>query len=269
MLSANDWQQIIAFIDERDPGFRGRIRGATPERIQELQAIHAAKLPRAYVDFLELMGEDHGGFELSWAHYSTVQELLLHKVMPPGGPTSYPQSRFIRIAGLKEEHEDDASGWGDYYLDLQRGERDDPVMIDHEFFDPYVDAPEVGSVVVERFTDRVQLRAYADYEQLNNAHQYALNLHFSTPKIAAGWQQLLRLFRWMGWQACLPGSEGTWFGQHTDPVSLEAEIYNDTCVCILAGSNDRRRVLALIEEIKDEFPTQNNGGKWFIGGDKV
>ena len=76
MLNAQDWQKIIDFIDERDPGFRGRIRGATAERIAQLQAIHVAKLPRAYVDFLGLMGEDHGGFEFSWEHYSTIDEQI-------------------------------------------------------------------------------------------------------------------------------------------------------------------------------------------------
>lgn len=266
MLSSDDWRQIIDFIDERDPGFRTRIRGASRERVAELQAIHTAKLPRAYVDFLSLLGEDHGGFELSWAHYSTIGELLEHNIMPLDAPLSYPRSRFVWIAGMKDEYEDDASGWGDYYLDLTRGEREDPTLIDHEFFEPYTEAPEIGHVIGLRFTDYIQKRVYADYEMDSKLYQYRVSLSFSVKEATAVWKQLHRLFRWMKWRSCLPGSDNTWFGLHAEPGSLEA-IRGDGMIHLHIGANDRKRVLTIAEEIEDEFPTRTVGGSWFKDGD--
>ena len=266
MLNAQDWQKIIDFIDERDPGFRGRIRGATAERIAQLQAIHVAKLPRAYVDFLALMGEDHGGFEFSWEHYSTIDELLANGTPTGDSQLPYPETRFLWIAGQKNEEDD--SYWGDLYLDMKDGDRDDPPVIAHDFYDEDPDEPGPESILALRFTDLIQSNAYANYERIKNMYQYWFSLQFSKKKTATVWLQLRELLQTMEWRECLPGSDSTWFGQHAEPLSLDVKMNHRGMIRILVGANDRKRVLSVVEELEDEFPTMANPGNWFVDRDE-
>ncbi|NVB38659.1 SMI1/KNR4 family protein [Pseudenhygromyxa sp. WMMC2535] len=266
MLTAKDWQHIINFIDERAPGFGARIRGASSERIAELQAIHLAKLPQAYVDFLSLMGENHGGFELSWERYSTISELIFNSTSPRGWRPDHPEPRFVWIAGQKNE--EDESYWGDLYLDLELGAREDPPVVARDFSeqDPALLDPEV--VFALSFTDFVQSTAYSDYEQVKNMYQYELPLSFSKKKHELTWFNLRASLRALGWRECLPGSENTWFGEHDDPISLDAESTRLGMIRLLIGANDRKLVLSMAEEIKDDFPTIASPGEWFIDRDE-
>lgn len=268
MLSSADWQRVLEFIDAREPGFRGRLRGATPERIAELQGIHMAKLPQAYVDFLSLMGEDHGSFELSWEHYSTVEPLLLNGTAPEGWRQPYPEMRYLWIAG--QEHEDNESCWGDLYLDLEGADADDPPVLIHDFFDDeHREAPGAESVLALRFSDLIQSNAYADYEQVRHAYQYWFSLSFSKKKSEAVWERLREVLRSMGWCECLPGSESTWFGQHEQPISLDVKSTRAGQLRLLVGGSERKPILSIAEEIADAFPRQANPGKWFAERDEA
>lgn len=120
------WQFLVDFIARRDPEFPRRIRGAAPREIAALERRHGVGLPRAYEGFLLTFGKDAGGFELSSERYTDIQALLEVASEPRVSDRrpSYPQSRFLWIGG--QVNVSDESYWGDPYLDLERGDRDDP-----------------------------------------------------------------------------------------------------------------------------------------------
>jgi len=53
--------ELIEYLDSLQPGFRGRISGASPAAIAELERLAERRLPPIQREFLTLMGEDLGG----------------------------------------------------------------------------------------------------------------------------------------------------------------------------------------------------------------
>ena len=148
------------------------------------------------------------------------------------------------------------------------GDRDDPPVIAHDFYDEEPDEPGPESILALRFTDLIQSNAYANYERIKNMYQYWFSLQFSKKKTAAVWLQLRELLQTMEWRECLPGSDSTWFGQHAEPLSLDVKMNHRGMIRILVGANDRKRVLSVVEELEDEFPTMANPGNWFVDRDE-
>ena len=54
----------------------------------------------------------------------------------------------------------------------------------------------------------------------------------------------------------------------TSSISLDAKTKRLGRIRILVGANDRKRVLMVVEELKDAFPRQATPGNWFVDRDK-
>lgn len=210
-----DWRSIIQFIEVRDPGFTARRHGATAEQIAALQRLHPVALPHAYTSYLAAFGEDDGGFTLSPERFTSVGALLDEAHAPreselrPG----YPADRFIRIGGQLDERDD--SYWGDLYLDLAAGDRDDPPLLAHEFIEPYDPADE-PFVVSPRFSEYVQRRAFAVYEESRRPFAVTVSLGFAARRLTQRWAEVQVLLQKAGFQAALPGGPMLWIGTRTD-----------------------------------------------------
>ncbi|WP_434419391.1 SMI1/KNR4 family protein [Nannocystis pusilla] len=117
---------ILAFLDARVPELRSQLRGATSEDIDELAELCGRPLPREYAEFLQVMGGSTGSFQALPVADCRASELWPHLLATP---PSYPNDRFFKV-GLD-------LGIGrdirlDWFLDLQRGDPDDPPVVTFE-----------------------------------------------------------------------------------------------------------------------------------------
>lgn len=83
--------RVIEYACRWDASFAGRIRGATPAEIAELEDAMREPVPLVYRAFLEVMGNDHGGLNFSFGGESKVHELIaFHRACLATGEASRP-----------------------------------------------------------------------------------------------------------------------------------------------------------------------------------
>jgi hypothetical protein len=84
---------FVAYATTLDPGFSRRIRGASPETIDVLEALAGAALPASYRAFLAAMGDEDGGLDLTFGGSTRVADVVAFYrkyvvsgriVLPPG-----------------------------------------------------------------------------------------------------------------------------------------------------------------------------------------
>lgn len=207
-----DWQALTDFITRRDPAFRKHIRGALPSEIAEFQMLSGvAALPRVYVDYLRMFGADSNGFPLSAERYTDIGTLL--EVARQGAAAArqptYPRTRFIWIGG---QHDlSDETYWGDFYLDLSRGDRDDPGLVAHEFEEPY-DSKVEPYLLDTRFSQFVQRQAFLSYEWPCYLAHRRLTMGFAATQLDAAFAATAQLLQRAGVKQALPGGPSLWIG---------------------------------------------------------
>ncbi|MFZ6184207.1 SMI1/KNR4 family protein [Nannocystis pusilla] len=146
---------ILAFLDARVPELRAELRGATPEDIDELAELCPRPLPRAYVEFLQAMGGSSGSFSALPVADCRAAELWPHLLATP---PSYPADRFLKIGidlGIGRDIR------RDWFLDLRRGDPDDPPLVTFEDEGDPADFVEARAHVVARsWTAMLQRQAF-------------------------------------------------------------------------------------------------------------
>lgn len=139
---------IIDFIDARLPGFAGAIKGSATEFIEELQTRTSKPLPRLYVEFLRMMGDDSSVFPVFPGHVWSTAALI--DCWPGDECVAYDKSRYFKIS--LNAGGSSALSHEDYFLDLARSDGEDAPIVSFE--DPSEDgipgeelANEVGAAI--------------------------------------------------------------------------------------------------------------------------
>lgn len=146
---------ILAFLAARVPELRAQLRGASPEDIDELAEQCPRPLPRAYLEFLQAMGRSCGEFSPLPVADCRAAELWPHLVATP---PSYPAGRFLKVGidlGIGRDLR------RDWFLDLRRGDPDDPPLVTFEDEGDPADFVEARVHVVARsWTAMLQRQAF-------------------------------------------------------------------------------------------------------------
>lgn len=89
-------EELIAFIEDRAEGFRGRIRPIAPGLLSELEGVAQRPLPNLYREYLMHMGGDPA--ELRRPRWDLSPRAILHHTQIDEG---YPKPRFV-LMGLHQ-----------------------------------------------------------------------------------------------------------------------------------------------------------------------
>ncbi|MDC0721495.1 SMI1/KNR4 family protein [Nannocystis bainbridge] len=146
---------IFAFLVARVPDLRAQVRGATSGDIERLAELSPRPLPRAYVEFLRAMGGSTGSFSALPVADCRAAELWPHLLSTP---PSYPTDRFLKVGidlGIGRDIRED------WFLDLQRGDPDDPPVVSFEDEgDPDAFREARAHVVARSWTGMLQRHAF-------------------------------------------------------------------------------------------------------------
>lgn len=111
-------REFIDYVSRFNPGFSQAIVGATSPDIARLEQLAGVALPRSYRVFLEAMGRGIGNLKV----YSA--DLAIHRAIEfYEEGEGIPPSRYLYIA------EDTEMDYEDYFLDLESGDRDNPIVV--------------------------------------------------------------------------------------------------------------------------------------------
>lgn len=152
------FSKILAFLEARAPGLSAERRGAHPDDIAALAAACPRPLPRAYLEYLQAMGGSSGSFQALPVADCRAAALWPHILATP---PSYPDDRYFKI-GLD-------LGIGrdirlDWFLDLKRGDPDDPPVVTFEDEGDRADFVEARVHLVARsWTAMLQARAFLSF----------------------------------------------------------------------------------------------------------
>ncbi len=252
-----DWDRVIQFIEDRETGFRAGLRGASVGQLEALEVLNQAPLPAVYAEFLDHLGGE-GDFELSWEHHCSAASLLEVWNPSPGEVPQlpYPVGDFIWIGGQLDEL--DETYWGDLYLDMRGGDRDDPPVIADHFEDRY-DPHAARHLVAPRFSEYVQIQAFRSYEGERRSCKLALRSALGPEdgrreEVAdARWSAILRVLVLAGLEAALPGGPNLWVGSRAQDLALRLERLPHSIMAYIVGS-DRIALSQLAEVIEDGAP---------------
>lgn len=145
-----NWERALAFINAADPAFSGLIKGVPPADIAAAEAGCGIRLPRAYREFVLLMGADSGRFSATTA----TQTHQFYEVMALLPDEDYPLDRYFRISFASD---DSLISPPDYFLDLSRSDGEDAPLVTFEgggSFNPD-DVRETGFTFGEQVTERI------------------------------------------------------------------------------------------------------------------
>jgi len=121
---------IIEFIENRDPQFASRIRGASESEIMALEEAGGFHFSPTYRRFLERMGRDMGGLHIGPADFSISAMMKYRKWMPAKDPATF---RMIGRATGEPPY--------DYYLWETQDAKNEPVERLVSFTAIQADAP--------------------------------------------------------------------------------------------------------------------------------
>jgi hypothetical protein len=241
----------VQFIDERVPGFRQRIRGASAATLAELQGFTSRPLPRAYARFLALMGEDSAEFDLFPGFRYGASQLVASRRRVES--TAYPSDRYFKIA---MQAPGPAEFFTDVFLDLQRGDGEDAPLVSFE--------DQSGGVMGHSyqpsdmrlgFVHHVRRSAFIDYEL--RALPEKVHLGFYSERSDAGtdrtWESLLGILGRLELDQPL-GTGAMWWCGCSARLSLMAEGSADAGVTVAMAHVDRDSLRRMTELLSDHLP---------------
>lgn len=115
-------QSFIPFANALEPGFSGRIEGATTQEIQDFEKLVGQALPPHYRAFLTAMGHATGGLRLAWECDTDVREVMdfYREEMETGMLALPPDCILIGVGGIITE---------EVGLDMAANDEDPPVIL--------------------------------------------------------------------------------------------------------------------------------------------
>ena len=168
---------LFSYLDESDPDFRSRVRGASVDEIRQLECAMGVPLPQVHLEYLRAMGLNDGGlFESDRARTDVSTLLMLIEDIREQNP-SVDFARFIPIA-LGDVYE----GWAL----LKNGIELPVVLIDHSQPDGYVagNLPKLAfqtafSLRTKAIAHQISVRVPYDDLQLTRLSERVAELGFS------------------------------------------------------------------------------------------
>lgn len=152
------FSQILAFLVARAPDLRAELRGAHPDDLAELAEVCPRPLPAAYLEFLRAMGGSSGSFQPLPVADCRAASLWPHILATS---PSYPEDRFFKVGLDLGIGRDILQDW---FLDLQRGDPDDPPVVRFEDEgDPAEFVAARVHVVARAWTAMLQARAFLSF----------------------------------------------------------------------------------------------------------
>lgn len=234
------WQQMTDFIQFRMPQFSLDVQGASSKQIALIESLHPHPLPSSYKSYLYTFGHSSGSFTLDDERYTSIPDLL-NIIQSPEGDLSpcYPEQRYMWIGGQIDES--DHSYWGDFYLDLQQGDPQDPPLMVNNFYYP-LSQSDTPYILNNRFSQYVQKQAFRDFEPYMafeqpypySLYSTSLTLGYSTHKINKGWHHLVQGLKNLGFVSAMVGGPELWIGRQENKASVC--LYISTCNRIISLS---------------------------------
>lgn len=246
-----DWRQIVAFLDQQEPGFGDRIRGASADEIAALQQRSGAPLPENFVGFLRHMGAAHGGFPVHPEHGYLIQDLLGF----PADEVGWDRRRHLLIGFMLYPVREDPH---DLFFDLLRG---DPI-----------DAPIVGFQRVPDATVMNLEQGLADLVIFRAAWRYRISGSDVRVRLIS-WcrggadgelilrrqRELVGLLGRIGFEPCVPATPHTWFGRREADTFALAQIEpDDRLISVELSGADPRSVMQAREVLQDQGPMERD-----------
>lgn len=250
-------EDIIQFIEKREPGFRTKIRGCQEDMIENLLDFlpEGRRLPRLYEAFLKALGADAGGFRLLPGGEFLAQALWFHH---EENYASYPQSRYFKFGiDAPAEGVDIVNDW---FFDLERvsPSSDDAVVVRFEDEGMPEDfETEDATDVYASFGDMLRARIFHQYvlERLPiiSRLQVAAEGPMSNRENVAG--EVLELLKRFGLGEVTDSSPQLWTGEtpDNDRAALVFIPPMSSGVSIRIAGRERKAVLMMVEPIRDQL----------------
>lgn len=240
-----DWAEVLAFLEQQEPGISEGIVGATDAQIEQLQARSPVPLPEAYIGFMHAFGGARGDFNVMPEHCYLADELL----SIPEDIYVWDRRRYLLIGMLDESPRLDIH---ELFLDVQRGDSRDALMVGF--------TPGENPVVYELecgISDCAVFRAMWWYAMKRAAVRASLSYGpIEAPNKEWVWERVrstVEVFEQLGFAKCLPDTPYTWCGRRGESeycvVHDEAE---DNMVFVdVAGEEERAvsKVVAVLEDV--------------------
>jgi hypothetical protein len=241
---------IVEFIETIEPGFSQRIRGASSDVIDQLQSQCTAPLPRAYVEFLELLGERSGDFDVFPDHAYAASALI--QQWPGRDHVTYPVNRYFRIA---LNVADEPVARLDYFLDMDHRSEDDAPLVKFEI--PSDEPGETQKAKASSFhcelRDWLLFQAFHSYALMPLKHRVRLIVDpYSNVELNESFARLQRFLIERGAAVPLEASPRTWCGTLGD-CAMVARQSEMSRVALMIGSKNEKSLVRLSEVLGDNL----------------
>ncbi|RKH90596.1 SMI1/KNR4 family protein [Corallococcus sp. AB045] len=95
-------RHFLEYVSSLDPQFTSRIRGARPEQIAAFEKLVGRSLPESYRSFLEMMGRDDGGLNITVDGTANISDLIdyYQEELKPGDWEPPPDTIIIGVGAI-------------------------------------------------------------------------------------------------------------------------------------------------------------------------
>jgi hypothetical protein len=262
-------EQLIPFIEQREPGFAAKIRGADARSVELLEERCSSRLPGVYREFLGLMGEDTGGLDVLPGYVYRASDLLTYHPSPDT-EFSYDPSHYHKIAICCDQERE---SFLDFFLDLKLGDKEDApvVTFEDESGDPVWERSEPSDPIKTGrwFGDVLQLGALNAYEFNRRKHRARLSVTSRlTPENKAVWREqgtwwseVCGFLAAWGLPQPLRG-RAFWCGSGAGTIVIAERLFHGAFPIVLnLASDDRSELLRREEQIRDRFAVVGEEGR--------
>ncbi|WAS98038.1 SMI1/KNR4 family protein [Nannocystis punicea] len=240
------FSQILAFLVARAPDLRAEIRGAGPDDIAELAELCPRPLPREYLEYLQAMGGSSGSFQALPVADCRADSLWPHLLATA---TSYPADRYFKI-GLDLGIGRDVRL--DWFLDLKRGDPDDPPVVTFEDEgDPASFVEARAHVVARAWTAMLQRQAFLGHAVAPRPSQH----HEAVAGEAARLDEIAAICGRLGLTPTLPSQPGLHTLERADLSVLLELPPKARRIEIEVGADTARAGLHFLEVLRDNLDT--------------
>jgi hypothetical protein len=240
-----NWEGILEFIRSKDPDFLSSARGVPAEVIREVEETYRIALPRAYVQFLSIMGESSGSFPpFAVAQNHGFSELLEQL------PDSLPEGRYFKVSFADDEQ---LITPVDYFLDLARRDAEDAALVMFE----QGCAVDTGSAIDcgLTFGEYISMQVFSFFEFDRRAqHSAVLVFHVSPDqgpgRVAAG----LTLLATLGFSLTFPPLPRVACLERDGLAALIFYQQSVTLSVIDIGGDEAPALKAMVEQVRNGTP---------------
>jgi hypothetical protein len=241
-----DWNNLLAFIREKDPSYLGAVRGVPRAEIAQCEANCALTLPTFYVDFIATMGAEAGSFE----PFGAMEIWHFRELLDELPAESYPQEQLFKVS-----INDDPGAISplDKFIELRRSDGSDAPLVLFEDGGPFSWRAVVKSGY--SLAEWLATRVFDFFELDRRPHTTSLCVIFETAReMRENRPAALDMLTKMGFVPALPSYRATaWLRRPSCSARLR-ELDELDGLSIKIGAESRRELDVIIEQLRDRFP---------------